>query len=89
MGRDVMISIRHEEPKNISQIRLVNEQAFGRRLTEAALVDALRTNQKTCLSLVAEVNEEVVGHILFSPVTIDPQPSGFAAVGFGALSRVA
>jgi putative acetyltransferase len=47
----------------------VNREAFGQD-TEADLVDRLRANGKVTLSLVAEVNGQVVGHILFTPVTI-------------------
>jgi putative acetyltransferase len=34
-------------------------------------VDALRNANVELISLVAEVNNEIIGHILFSPVTID------------------
>ncbi|NMG77013.1 GNAT family N-acetyltransferase [Aromatoleum diolicum] len=59
------LSIRVEIPGNIPAVREVNERAFGRE-TEAALVDTLRANGKFALSLVAALNEQIVGHILFT-----------------------
>jgi putative acetyltransferase len=44
------------------------------------LVDALRDSGKVLLSLVAEEAGEVVGHIMFSPMTIDSDQSSFACV---------
>jgi putative acetyltransferase len=68
--RKAMISIREERPGDIQAIRAVNEQAFGQP-QEAKLVDKLRTSCNPLLSLVAEEKGRIVGHILFSPVTID------------------
>lgn len=65
-----MTSIRQEQPSDIAAIRHVNEQAFGAS-QEAALVDALRGAARPFVSLVAVDGERVVGHICFTPVTID------------------
>lgn len=62
--------IRRELPEDLASIRDVNEQAFG-RAGEAGLVDALREQATPFLSLVAEDDGKVVGHICFSPVTIE------------------
>jgi putative acetyltransferase len=51
-------------------IHAVNAQAFPTD-AEARLVGALRTQAHEFLSLVAESGDEVVGHIAFSPVTLD------------------
>jgi putative acetyltransferase len=64
-----MIAIRPETPADIAPIRDVNRRAFGQD-QEADLVDALRTNGGSLLSLVAEQNGEVMGHILYSPLVI-------------------
>ena len=62
-------------------IRHVNEQAFARDghrgTNEADLVDALRRNGNVVVSLVAEVDGAVVGHILFSPMTVESPGGGF------------
>lgn len=63
--------IRHETPADIPAIRAVNEAAFETE-AEAALVDTLRENGKFVLSLVADLDGEVVGHMLFTEVTIEP-----------------
>jgi putative acetyltransferase len=65
-----MIEIRHEQNEDISGIRAVNEQAFN-QLEEAGIVDKLRQNCHSILSLVAKVDNKLVGHILFSPATIE------------------
>ncbi len=62
--------IREEAHGDAAAIRRVNEEAFGRP-DEANLVDALRANGAATLSLVAESAGAIVGHILFSPVSID------------------
>lgn len=42
---------------------------------EARLVDSLRENANPFISLVAEQDGEVAGHILFTPVTLEGYPS--------------
>jgi putative acetyltransferase len=65
-----MTSVRVEEPGDVDAIRETNALAFGSPL-EAGLVDALRGSEDY-LSLVAAVDGEVVGHILFTPVSLEP-----------------
>ena len=65
-----MIFVQEERPEDIEAIRIVNEQAFGQP-AEAGIVDKLRKSCPGLLSLVALVGDEVVGHILFSPVKIE------------------
>ena len=64
-----MITIRPERPEDVSQVRHVNELAFGQS-AEADLVDRLRQACTDTLSLVAE-DDAVVGHILFTPVVVE------------------
>lgn len=77
--------IRFEEPRDIAAIRKVVEEAFGQP-AEADLVDALRRNGKAALSLVAEVNDRVVGHILFSPVTVETGDGELVGIGLAPLA---
>lgn len=65
------MNIRFEQAHDREQIRNIHLQAFATE-TEANLVDALRNSCTELISLVAEENRELVGHILFSPVTIEP-----------------
>jgi putative acetyltransferase len=77
--------VRRERPEDIAAIRQVNEQAFGRP-DEADLVDVLRARGKAVLSLVAAEGDRIVGHILFSPVTIDSGDRTFPAVGLAPMA---
>lgn len=61
--------IRPEEPPDAFFVREVNEAAFGSSL-EADIVEKLRENPAALVSLVAEVDGELVGHIMFSPVAV-------------------
>ena len=80
-----MVSIRPETPKDIDSIRYVNEQAFG-QIAEAAIVDKLRNRNALTISLVASKDNEVVGHIAFSPVVIESQCSSFEAVALAPMA---
>jgi len=80
-----MIIIRLENLDDIAAIRNVNERAFGRP-AEADLVDVLRRNGKATLSLVAEDDGQIAGHILFSPVTIESGAEQFAGVGLAPMA---
>jgi putative acetyltransferase len=62
-----VITIRPERSDDIHFTRNVNLLAFGRPV-EANLVDELRRNGKLIVSLVAETESLVVGHIGFSVV---------------------
>jgi putative acetyltransferase len=65
------INIRSEQAKDIEQVREVLCAAFPTD-AESRLVDALRANDKAIISLVAAQAEQVLGHILFSPVSTSP-----------------
>jgi len=65
-----MIAVRREQPQDVPAVRLINERAFGQP-QEANIVDKLRAACPGLLSLVAEQEGQVVGHILFSPTTIE------------------
>lgn len=80
-----MADIRQEEPEDLDGVRRVEEQAFGRP-SEANLVDALRQRGAVTLSLVAVEENRVVGHVLFSPVTIESEHSRFEAVALGPVA---
>jgi putative acetyltransferase len=78
------IRIRLERPADIAAIRAVNRAAFETSL-EADLVDALRERAQPIISLVADAAGSIVGHILFSPVTL----SGHAALKIMGLAPMA
>jgi len=68
------MEIRAESIRDQSRIRLIHESAFDTP-AEADLVDSLREQAASLISLVAEQNGEVVGHVLFSPVTLEGHPN--------------
>ena len=61
--------IRAEEQRDWAAVRAVNVSAFETP-TEANLVDALREQAQPLVSLIAEDNGVIVGHIMFSPVSL-------------------
>lgn len=75
----------NESLKERSLIRAVNDAAFGGP-AEAQLVDRLYEDQHALLSLVAEVDGSLVGHILFSRMWIGTSAGLVSAV---ALAPVA
>lgn len=61
--------VRPEAADDTGAVRVVNELAFSSN-AEARLVDRLRRDARPLVSIVAEIDRELVGHILFSPVTL-------------------
>lgn len=80
-----MIIVRAETPEEMEAVRRVNESAFG-RAEEANLVDALRAAARPHISLVAEAGGMVVGHIFFSPVTLETGDKGRAIFGLAPMA---
>lgn len=77
--------IRDERPTEIVAIRDLITSAFalvprssGR---ESTIVEMLRANGALSISLVADVQGDVVGHVAFSPVTINGLRSGWYGLG--------
>ena len=66
---DTRTLIRNEEEKDWAAVYALNVAAFETP-AEANLVDALRQQARHVISLVAEENFAVVGHIMFSPVKL-------------------
>lgn len=65
--------IRHESYEDFAALHEMHCAAFGRS-AEANLVAALRSRLDEVVSLVACEQESVVGHILFTPVTMSGNP---------------
>jgi putative acetyltransferase len=80
-----MLTIRKETPEDIDSIRYINEQAFSQK-DEAELIDKLRNCGLVTLSLVAVQAGQIVGHILFSPVTVESEYSSFEAIALGPMA---
>lgn len=63
--------IRPETEADQAAVFGINAAAFPTD-AEAKLVDSLRVSAEPFVSLVAEENHDVVGHIMFTPVTLEP-----------------
>lgn len=68
--------IREEKLSDYLEIQKLNDLAFGQE-DEGILINELRANPDyiSALSLVAEINDTIVGHILFTPIKIVGQQS--------------
>lgn len=66
-----MPEIRPEGPSDADGIRALNHAAFVGE-AEARLVDLLRERGRNIVSLVAVEDEELVGQVLFTEVSITP-----------------
>lgn len=81
--------IRQESPEDIEPIRKLNYAAFkdhphhepGAEPVEHLIVDKLRTANALTFSLVAEEGSQIIGHIAFSPVTINGQTGQWFGLG--------
>jgi len=83
-----MFQIRPENShsaEELAAIRALNEAAFGAPL-EADLVDNLRAGGHVLLSLVAHIDDEIVGHILFTRMWIDGPPESLPAVSLAPVA---
>ncbi len=80
-----MAEIRPERTQDIPAVSELNQRAFG-RLEEGRLVDLVRRRDEPVISLVAVDSDQVVGHILFSPVSIESSQQTHRAVGLGPMA---
>lgn len=78
-------AIRGEAPADTAAIRSVNMAAFG-GAQEAALVDALRADGDLVLSLVAEADAMIVGHLAFSRMQVAQDGGDSPAVALAPLA---
>ncbi len=69
MTHTLPVTIRNEVSEDAPTIRILNRAAFEGGV-EADIVDDIRSNCKSAVSLVAELDGQIVGHILFSPATV-------------------
>ncbi|QQE64341.1 GCN5 family acetyltransferase [Leptolyngbya sp. BL0902] len=77
--------IRDETPDDIPTIRAVTIAAFETLAislhTEHWIIEALRAAGALTVSLVAVLEDQVVGHIAFSPVTMSDGSAGWYGLG--------
>src|SRR6185436_7890925 len=83
-----MLTIRSETPADYPAIAAVNVRAFSEQTGEAVLVALLRQRPAFDpeLSLVAEQDGRVVGHVLFSPHTVRLLGESVSAVNLAPIA---
>lgn len=79
------MKIRYETVGDADGIRAVVTQAFA-RTAEAELVDALRAADAPRISLVADAAGMIVGHVLFTTVTVRRGEDAWPALALGPLA---
>jgi putative acetyltransferase len=77
-------TIRNEAAQDTEQVREIVRTAFPGE-AESQLVDALRANGNAMISLVAVDGTQILGHILFSPVSTTP-PSEAQGLGLAPVA---
>jgi putative acetyltransferase len=78
------VAIRTEEYSDWDAIAAVHRDCFPTN-GETRLVDALRAAGRLTISLVADADNEVVGHVAFSPVTVEGGQTGLGLGPIGVL----
>jgi len=77
--------IRKEQPEDIAAIRRLTDEAFRAvpysNQKEAAIIDVLRSASALTLSLVAEEEGSLLGHVAFSLVLIDGTDCNWYGLG--------
>jgi len=81
------MNIRTEKPSDFDKIWSINAEAFETE-DEANLVNALRDSGVSYISLVAEENDELVGHVLFTIVELTGDDAGLKLMGLAPMSVV-
>ena len=77
--------VRAEQDADFQAIFEITKVAFERhpysQQTEQYIIDALRAAKALTISLVAEVDGRIVGHVAFSPVTISDGTADWYGLG--------
>ena len=77
--------IRKEKNTDFESITNVTIEAFKNhpisRQTEHFIINALRSANVLTISLVAEIDKQIVGHIAFSPINISDGSTGWYGLG--------
>lgn len=79
------IQIRAEQATDIEAITALTQTAFANveysSYTEHLIINALRVREKLTLSLVAVVDDQIVGHVAISPVQLSSEDTGWYGLG--------
>ncbi len=79
------MQIRPERPQDAATIRALTDAAFKGMAfsdqTEAKVIEGLRAAGALTLSLVATEGDDILGHVAFSPVTINAEAGDWYGLG--------
>jgi|SRR5690606_19955883 len=80
-------SIRQEQHQDSEAVYNINKQAFAQE-AEAKLVDSLRNSDAFVpeLSLVAELDNQIVGHILFTKIKIVNNATSYESLALAPMA---
>jgi putative acetyltransferase len=85
MPASINIQIRPELPADAARIREVTRRAFAGRPyasgNEQDIIDALRANNALAVSLVADRDGCLIGHVAFSPASPEDGTQGWYTLG--------
>jgi putative acetyltransferase len=79
------LRVRDETAEDRAAVHSINEAAF-RQPDEADLVDSLRAEGVVLGSLVAELDNRIVGHILFTRMSIETTSGSIPAVALAPMA---
>ena len=86
------LTIRQEQTQDYQAVYHINKQAFEQE-AEAKLVDALRSSDAFVsaafvseLSLVAELDNQIVGHILFTKIKIINDSTSYESLALAPMA---
>src|SRR5262245_27428783 len=80
----MVIKIRNEAPQDYTSIGEIHTRALGS--DEARLVELLRKREDVIGLVAANDADSVLGHIMFSPMTVEHAPENLRASGLAPLS---
>jgi predicted N-acetyltransferase YhbS len=74
--------IRTETVEDYEEVYKLNYLAFGKREDESKLVERIRKSEEFVpeLSIVAEIDNEIVGHLLLSKAAVETQERIFTVI---------
>jgi putative acetyltransferase len=81
------ITLRPETSKDYQDITRVNDSAFGQK-NEEVIIESLRKNKNFIpeLSIVAEKDEMIIGHILFFPIHIKSKDKSHESISLAPMA---
>lgn len=80
-----MVTIREENKNDSIKIREINNIAFNQP-QEGEVVDKIRKSDSKVLSLVAEIDDTIVGHIFYSDAIIESNDKKIYGMGLAPMA---